>query len=241
MLAFWNIRGCRRKNALVEVKDFCDTSGVKICMICEVKSQIPPSLTCIRKCGFHYFDFIPTMGMSGGLWLMWKDCNQNPFILNVVFKSQRFIAVQIELLNLQFIFMAIFVCAPAQASHKAAFWEEIILYVNNLSCPFIIVGDFNELSCIEDKQGGAPFHYSRLNIMNNLFNQVTCAEVPFIGPRFTWRQSASSTNNLYERLDKGVASLDWLAKFPQARCKHSIFTSSDHCHVILDFFTEKHV
>ena len=39
MFAFWNIRECRRKNALAEVKDFCETGSVKVCML-YVKSNL---------------------------------------------------------------------------------------------------------------------------------------------------------------------------------------------------------
>lgn len=59
-------------------------------------------------------------------------------------------------------------------------------------------------------------------IMNNLFNRVNCVEIPFNGPRFTWRKSLISNNNLYERLDKGVSSIEWIAKFPQT-CQTSFF------------------
>lgn len=96
-MAFWNIRGAARKNALVETRDFCESHKIKILMLCEVKTQTPPSQAMINKCGFTYFDTIPPVGFSGCLWLLWKNYNINPFSLSVVLKASRFISCLIQL------------------------------------------------------------------------------------------------------------------------------------------------
>ena len=153
-LAAWNIRGIGRKNAIAEVKDFCKFCNIKIMMLSEVKSQSPPSLSIINQAGFQFFDYIPTIGYSGGIWLLWKTCNINPFSLNVLFKASRFISAEISLLNSQFKFVAIFIYAPARNDFKSEFWEEIIHYANSISSPFIILGDFNEIGSSQDKEGG---------------------------------------------------------------------------------------
>lgn len=58
-----------------------------------------------------------------------------------------------------------------------------MLYLNTHPPPFIILGDFNEISCELDKLGGATFNSSRLSVMNMLFSQTPCIEVPFEGSR----------------------------------------------------------
>lgn len=78
-VGFWNIRGCGRKNALAEIKDYCIVNKVFVMVVCETKCQSPPTICNISNCGFSQFDFIPTLGLSGGLWIMWKDSSSNPF------------------------------------------------------------------------------------------------------------------------------------------------------------------
>lgn len=108
-----------RKNALCEVRDFCLSNYIKVCMLCEVKLQSPPSLDCIRKCGFQYFDCIPTVGYSGGMWLIWTDCNMNPFSLSIVLKLVHFMARSTKLLNQNVSFVVIFAYALANSFGKS--------------------------------------------------------------------------------------------------------------------------
>lgn len=71
--------------------------------------------------------------------------------------------------------------------------------------------------------------------MNHILSSLPCIEIPFTGHRFTWRKKKSGLNNILERLDRGIASLSWIAIFPQAKMNHTIFTSSDHCQLILNY------
>ena len=89
--------------------------------------------------------------------------------------------------------------------------------------PYIIIGDFNELSCRNDKLGGADFSFARLNYMNRLFSSLECFELPFSGQAYTWHKTRSGSNNILERLDKGVANLEWLNLFLGAKLNHHIY------------------
>lgn len=149
------------------------------------------------------------------------------------------LACEISLLNLNIQYIAVFIYAPARKEWKSEFWNELILYVNSLSLPFIILGDFNEISQISDKLGGAQYNSSRSLIMQNLFSNVSCIEIAFVGQRFTWRKKKAGHNYIYERLDRGVASSSWLGIFPQAKIKHHVFTSSDHCQISLDYMPKE--
>lgn len=70
---------------------------------------------------------------------------------------------------------------PPNYSQKLEFWNDLIVYVQNLHNPYVILGDFNELISINDKIGGANFNFARLNYMNSLFTSLECVELPFSG------------------------------------------------------------
>ena len=210
---------------------------ILVCL-CYANSNLrphPPSQITANRCGFHHVNFVPTLGLAGGFWLLWKDCSQSPFNLVVIFKASRFMACSISLLNENLSFVIIFVYAPSHNAHKFEFWEEVIVYVNLLTLPFIILGDFNDIGCEQDKFRGAPFNLNRIiSNMENILSSISAIEIPFLGSRFTWRKKRASPNNLLERLDRGIASPLWLSWFPQAKLIHHPFTSSDHCQVSLD-------
>lgn len=146
-IACWNIIGGARKNALIETRDFCLHNNVRILMLCEVKS--PPSQAMISQCGFHAFDFIPTIDYSYGLWLMWKTCNIQTFSLSIIYEAARFMSCLVPIASSNISYVAIFIYAPA----KKEFWSELIAYALSLQLPYVILGDFNEISNENDKKG----------------------------------------------------------------------------------------
>lgn len=84
-----------------------------------------------------------------------------------------------------FSFVAIFIYCPCKKRAKARILSELILYVDSINLPFVIICDFNEIASDMDKLGGAEFYINRMCILNKFFSQVSCAEIPFDGTRFT--------------------------------------------------------
>ena len=111
-IAFWNIRGVLKKTVVPDIRDFGIQNHISIFMLCEIKSKTPPSQSIAQSCGFRHVDFVPTMGLPGGVWLLWKDCSQSPFNLVIIFKGSRFMACSISILNENISFVSIFVYAP---------------------------------------------------------------------------------------------------------------------------------
>jgi len=48
------------------------------------------------------------------------------------------------------------VYGPTQALEKYYFWDQPVRMNSIVDLPWILVGDFNELELISDKQGGTP-------------------------------------------------------------------------------------
>lgn len=46
---------------------------------------------------------------------------------------------------------------------------------------------------------------------------------------YTWQKHFSNGHSLWERLDRGLATNDWLMKFPKMRIIHLSSDSSNHC------------
>jgi hypothetical protein len=53
-------------------------------------------------------------------------------------------------------------------------------------------------------------------------------DLGYIGALFTWCNNRFSGATIWERLDRMVATTEWLSRFPQARVYHLDYTGSDH-------------
>ena len=54
-------------------------------------------------------------------------------------------------------------------------------------------------------------------------------DLGFVGPKFTWLYQQRDGVQIRERLDRGLATVDWLDKFPMARLYHCTSSVSDLC------------
>lgn len=121
--------------------------------------------------------------------MIWRARSFNPFCLNVIWRSARFMACNIKLLSLDYSYIDIFLYALANMDGKEVFWAELWSYVASLSSPYILIGDFNETSYISDKHGGVLASSSRFQRTLDIKNSCNCAELSFTSSRFTWRKN----------------------------------------------------
>ncbi|XP_074278507.1 uncharacterized protein LOC141602093 [Silene latifolia] len=106
--------------------------------------------------------------------------------------------------------------------------------VNSLDKPFLLIGDFNQVEFSSDKLGGSDKLIRGANLFSYWKNLHCLMDSPFKGPRITWCNNRDCPHRIYERLDKGFASNDWLSLFPNTFIKHLPIQISDHAPIILD-------
>lgn len=132
-----------------------------------------PSTACLRSTGFKSNEALPTMVLFGGIWLLWKEDFVDPFDFTIVYKSAWFLACNNSFLIPNLLLTVVFIYAPARSKYKNEFCNEIINYVSSIFLPFIILGDFNEISSSSDIMVGASFNYSR-RCINAFLNWLNC-------------------------------------------------------------------
>ena len=81
------------------------------------------------------------------------------------------------------------------------------------------MGNFNELLHMEEKRGGRIRPHNQMQAFRHALDYCGFVDLGFMGPWFM-RHSRRHGHLVWERLDKGVANYDWLAKFPTATIRH---------------------
>ncbi|XP_074315152.1 uncharacterized protein LOC141651333 [Silene latifolia] len=138
-------------------------------------------------------------------------------------------------------------CVYGEPDHskRGAVWDNFTHHLNSLDKPFLLIGDFNQVEFSSDKLGGSDKLIQGANLFTYWNNLHCLMDIPFKGPRFTWCNNRDSPHRIYERLDKGFASNDWLSLFPNTFIKHLPIQISDHVPIILDtnmvLYTKKKV
>ena len=67
--------------------------------------------------------------------------------------------------------------------------------------PWLMIGDFNEVLCGEDKFGGNQININRAMKFKACLDSYSFVDLGFVGPKYTWMNKRQLTNLILERID----------------------------------------
>lgn len=99
-----------------------------------------------------------------------------------------------------------------------------------------MMGDFNDIMSQHEQKGGNPFVSSSTHNLSSDLNNLGL--MGFQGYPYTWSNKRIGTNNIQQRLDRGIGNPDWLFFFPHASILHLPAIFSDHSAILLTTSTD---
>ncbi|KAK1586814.1 hypothetical protein Q3G72_006391 [Acer saccharum] len=94
--------------------------------------------------------------------------------------------------------------------------------------PWIVLGDFNEILHLDEKQGGV----TRSNITMSPFKEAIddCAllDIGYVGNKYTRSNRQFKGDLIQEKLDRASCCLEWRTTFPNAIVLHKEWVGSYH-------------
>lgn len=96
-----------------------------------------------------------------------------------------------------------------------------------------VVGDFNAVAGQEEKWGGNPAMDGNNKAFREFLFEAGLMDMGFKGPAYTWTNKQYTSNLIFERLDRVVATVSWNNMFPHAHVNHLPRIRSDHHPILL--------
>jgi hypothetical protein len=219
----WNCRGFARPAAFRSLRAFCRIHKPDLIFLSETK--IPPSSSqlSLSQLGFPFLIHAPPSGRKGGLVVAWKagveveQINQSSSQISCLIFSDPL--SQPWLLSCSY--------APHNGS-KLAHWNSLSSIGNSFCGPWLNIGDFNAILAPQDKLGGRSFGSSSHHDFADFVHSNGLFDLGYVGNPYTWCNRRQGLNVIKERLDRGLASRDWLHLFPNALVQHLPAAASDH-------------
>jgi exonuclease III len=230
----WNIRGINSDKKWNALSNKIDECGCDIICLQETKRENFDSKYIKNFCPkkFSKFAFVPSMGASGGLIIIWNGALfdgtlefQNDFSISVKFTSN----ISSESSYLTNIY------GPSQADRK----DDFLQWFSNISMPddtdWLIMGDFNFIRSPNDrnKPGG---NISEMFKFNEAISNLGLVEIPLKGRKFTW--SNMQVDPLLEKLDWVFSSASWTSSFPSTIAYPLVKPTSDHNPCVISIGTK---
>ena len=119
-------------------------------------------------------------------------------------------------------------------TERKLLWSNIEEVGQLHSLPWLMVGDFNEVLCAEDKFGGNQININRTMAFKACLDSSNFVDLGFAGPKFTWSNKRQITDLILERIGRCLANPLWRILYPEAAVTHLPRTFSDHHPVLIE-------
>ncbi|KAL7246982.1 hypothetical protein ACSBR2_001986 [Camellia fascicularis] len=183
----------------------------------------------IRRTRFSDMAVVEATGFAGGIWLFWRNDLVEVDILPP--HLQAFSVIIRRKGEVDWLFTALH--ASPNSISRSELWNYLVDVAHGLPLPWLIAGDFNEISSNSEKQGGAPSTQRRLSRFVQVIDECNLTDLGFSGPKFTWTNSCHGLANIKERLDRALCNDPWHTFFPEAWVQHLPKINSDHCPLLI--------
>ncbi|CAL1410909.1 unnamed protein product [Linum trigynum] len=120
-----------------------------------------------------------------------------------------------------------------EQGNKPRTWNLIRQLGDLTDLPWVMTGDFNLVQCYAEKNGRYDANEQEMEGFNKALEECNLVDLGFYGRRFTWDNNHKDDTFLEERLDRMVATNQWMTLYPQARVYHLNRCGSDHNPLLL--------
>lgn len=101
-----------------------------------------------------------------------------------------------------------------------------------------MVGDFSDIKCNSEKQGGIRRSVTSLSLFTRMLAALGLQDLKTFGTRYTW-MGKRSKYTIMSKLDRYVANCDWIEMFPNVHANLLPWIGSDHRPVLINTDGEK--
>ena len=112
-------------------------------------------------------------------------------------------------------------------------WSLLRELSRHSALPWICMGDFSEILFADEKLGWLDRPEQQMQSFRDALDYCRLKDLGFNGYPFTWCNRRSGDQNTWIRLDRGVATIDWILRFPTTRIHHLDAFHSDHKPLLL--------
>ncbi|OIS97442.1 hypothetical protein A4A49_62516, partial [Nicotiana attenuata] len=231
-MIIWNCRGVNSTEFRRAFRAMLDYHRPSIVALLETKMEDHHVL--VQDFGYSSLIQMPANGNSGGIVLMW---NNEDTMVDQIGGTDQEIHAMVKVRNSTKNWLCSIIYASNLLEERSILWHNLKIVTSNYKGPWLVAGDFNEVTRASEKLGGLPINYNRVSKFLDCMNLCGLVDLGFKGPRFTWTNKSKNCKNIImERLDRCIANTEWLELFQEANVKHLTRSHSDHCPIKLDFF-----
>jgi exonuclease III len=230
----WNVRGSNAIGKWTAIRSKIKETNCDIICLQESKREFFDHAYLRNFCSsqFDSFDYVPSIGLSGGTIVIWKSSR---FLGQTIFQNDYAMSIEFTSTMSGASWVLTNIYAPCTTDGKQQFLD----WLHNVDmpddCDWLLVGDFNLIRRPTDRNrtGG---NVQEMLGFNNAISNLRLQELNLIGSKFTWTNKQASP--LLERLDWFFGSVSWFTNYLGTVVKTLSRDTSDHTPCIIEISSD---
>ncbi|EPS61484.1 hypothetical protein M569_13313 [Genlisea aurea] len=228
----WNCQGMGSPWTVRRLKELIGQRSPSFVFLCETKSPAC-KLNWLKNLFPYYGFFVDAVGASGGLALLWRK----ELDVSLLSYSKWYIDVNINNPSADGHWRLTGFYGNPVCSARSEFWDLLRRLHRHSLRPWICVGDFNEVLFPHEFSSRVSRHPRQMEDFRKAVVDCGLNEIPFQGHSFTWTNKRKHPHTVRARLDRALASVNWLQLYPMSEIQHLSFGGSDHAPLWVQFTT----
>ncbi|XP_048493001.1 uncharacterized protein LOC125493579 [Beta vulgaris subsp. vulgaris] len=135
-------------------------------------------------------------------------------------------------------FECTFVYGFNNPSSRNELWSGLKNIAGHMKSPWILMGDFNALSEVEDRVG-STVRNSEVAPMRECLLTCELVDVKASGRHFTWNNKQEGNDRVFSRIDRVIATHDWVDKYDMAEASFLPEGNYDHTPILLCVYPDE--
>lgn len=219
----WNCRGLGCSRTVQELKDLVSNLKPSFVFLMELKVDRAYIEKVRIQLGFEGAFYVDRVGLSGGLSLFWKSKE----MASLISFSRYHIDVIARVEGKPEWRLTGYYGQPDR-SRRHESWALLRSLKSKSQLPWCILGDFNDILFQSEKRGNTSHPNYLLNGFRSAVEDANLIDLGMSGYEFTWERGAGSDDWVEERLDRVMASNDWINLNAGAVVRNILTLNSDH-------------
>ena len=211
------------------LKEICKEVDPDIVFLSETKNLHKVVARKTERLGFSYLKTITPHGRGGGdLALLWKE----GINLEIISSCKNYFDTKLIYEGNQS--YATFVYGDPNKKKRKIIWEYLTALTLIRDSPWILTGDFNDITGNSEKEGGPERTVSSFNDFRTFLAEGDLYDLQHTGNCLSWR-GKRKTHDVKYKLDRSLSNSSWAELYPSGRCEYMHFEASDHRPLITYF------
>ncbi|XP_073149189.1 uncharacterized protein [Henckelia pumila] len=183
-IASWNMRGFNKPLKQRHVQGVLKKYNLSVLGLLEVKVNFN-LVDRMMDTKFPGMSFMHNFHLctNSRILVMWDS---EEVRLDILGMSDQVIHVSVVCLYSQRVFLASFIYGRNSVVARRPLWDFLINHGENISLPWIMLGDFNCVRYPHENMGGIPIVPRDMADMRNCINRLELSDVNHVGCCYTW-------------------------------------------------------